>query len=272
MNSLNKSVPLSNALNHNNGLNSSLPNNLPQHRPIDVNQVSQPSVSNANSQYHNSSPSSVISTHSAPKLSKKGVKRKADTTTLEPPNHLADPYSTGSMAGDDVKPTKMSTRRESGRPIKKPSKDLPDLGLLPPVPGAKPTKKGKMSERMKYCAQIMKDLLAKKHAAYAWPFYKPVDVKLYKLDDYYDIIKKPMDLGTVKVKMDKREYKKADDFATDIRLIFTNCYKYNPPDHEIVQMARKLQVCMLFWCLLVLFQVLHYATQWQEELCNCSHR
>merc|ERR1740128_1243118 len=26
-----------------------------------------------------------------------------------------------------------------------------------------------------------------------------------------------------------------------MRLIFTNCYKYNPPDHDVVAMARKLQ-------------------------------
>lgn len=42
--------------------------------------------------------------------------------------------------------------------------------------------------------------------------------------------------------MDAREYKNATEFATDVRLIFTNCYKYNPPDHDVVAMARKLQV------------------------------
>ena len=26
-----------------------------------------------------------------------------------------------------------------------------------------------------------------------------------------------------------------------MRLICTNCYKYNPPDHDVVAMARKLQ-------------------------------
>lgn len=50
-----------------------------------------------------------------------------------------------------------------------------------------------------------------------------------------------MDLGTVKTKMDNREYKTAQEFANDVRLIFTNCYKYNPPDHDVVTMARKLQ-------------------------------
>jgi hypothetical protein len=41
--------------------------------------------------------------------------------------------------------------------------------------------------------------------------------------------------------MDSREYKTAGEFAADVRLIFTNCYKYNPPDHDVVAMARKLQ-------------------------------
>ena len=41
--------------------------------------------------------------------------------------------------------------------------------------------------------------------------------------------------------MDNRQYKTAHEFASDVRLIFTNCYKYNPPDHDVVSMARKLQ-------------------------------
>merc|ERR1719470_786839 len=55
------------------------------------------------------------------------------------------------------------------------------------------------------------------------------------------VIKKPMDLGTVKTKMEGREYRTPAEFAIDMRLIFTNCYKYNPPEHDVVAMARKLQ-------------------------------
>jgi hypothetical protein len=43
-------------------------------------------------------------------------------------------------------------------------------------------------------------MLSKKHAAYAWPFYKPVDAEALELHDYHDIIKHPMDLSTVKVR------------------------------------------------------------------------
>nr|XP_057920328.1 bromodomain-containing protein 3-like isoform X2 [Doryrhamphus excisus]XP_057920329.1 bromodomain-containing protein 3-like isoform X2 [Doryrhamphus excisus]XP_057920330.1 bromodomain-containing protein 3-like isoform X2 [Doryrhamphus excisus] len=98
-----------------------------------------------------------------------------------------------------------------------------------------------LSKPLKYCEDILQEMLSKKHVAYAWPFYKPVDAEALKLHDYHDIIKYPMDLSTVKTKMDRREYQDAQRFAADVRLIFSNCYKYNPPDHVVVAQAKKLQ-------------------------------
>ena len=91
---------------------------------------------------------------------------------------------------------------------------------------------------------MLRELFTKKHAAYAWPFYKPVDTTLPELFDYRKIIKTPMDLSTIRNKMDGRSYNNSLEFANDMRLICTNCYKYNPPDHDVVAMARKLQVRM----------------------------
>ncbi|NXU40734.1 BRD2 protein, partial [Drymodes brunneopygia] len=167
---------------------------------------------------------------------KKGVKRKADTTTPTT-SAITASRSESPTALSDPKQAKIIARRESGgRPIKPPKKDLED-GEVPQHAG----KKGKLSEHLKYCDSILKEMLSKKHAAYAWPFYKPVDAEALELHDYHDIIKHPMDLSTVKKKMDSREYQDAQSFAADIRLMFSNCYKYNPPDHEVVAMARKLQ-------------------------------
>lgn len=81
----------------------------------------------------------------------------------------------------------------SGRPIKPPKKDLPDSMLPPPV------RRSKLGPQLRYCSGVLKELLSKKHAAYAWPFYKPVDAATLGLHDYHDIIKQPMDLGTIKV-------------------------------------------------------------------------
>lgn len=43
-------------------------------------------------------------------------------------------------------------------------------------------------------------------------------------------------------KMDNRLYETPSEFAADVRLMFSNCYRYNPPDHDVVKMARQLQV------------------------------
>ncbi|EPY84289.1 Bromodomain-containing protein 2 isoform 19-like protein [Camelus ferus] len=142
----------------------------------------------------------------------------------------------GSITSAHQLPQPSRLPRESGRPIKPPRKDLPDSQQQ-----HQSSKKGKLSEQLKHCNGILKELLSKKHAAYAWPFYKPVDASALGLHDYHDIIKHPMDLSTVKRKMENRDYRDAQEFAADVRLMFSNCYKYNPPDHDVVAMARKLQ-------------------------------
>ncbi|CAF0953142.1 unnamed protein product [Didymodactylos carnosus] len=101
--------------------------------------------------------------------------------------------------------------------------------------------KNRMTEQLKYCSSIIKDLFHKKHSAFVWPFYKPVDVEQLALHDYHDIVKKPMDLGTVKKKLENREYSTPDEFATDVRLIFSNCSLYNGPNTDVVQMCKKVQ-------------------------------
>ncbi|XP_056587358.1 bromodomain-containing protein 3a isoform X2 [Triplophysa dalaica] len=167
---------------------------------------------------------------------KKGVKRKADTTTPTT-SAITASRSQSPTPLSDGKQCKVASRREStGRPIKPPKKDFEDGEL-----GVQGVKRSRLTEQLKYCDVILKEMLSKKHAAYAWPFYKPVDAEALELHDYHEIIKLPMDLSTVKKKMDGREYQDAQSFATDVRLMFSNCYKYNPPDHEVVAMARKLQ-------------------------------
>ena len=76
------------------------------------------------------------------------------------------------------------SRRESGRQIKRVVKDLPEYA---PQHSSKP--RGQLSESLKACNEIQKELLSKKHAAYAWPFYKPVDTTLPELHDYRKVKK-----------------------------------------------------------------------------------
>lgn len=57
--------------------------------------------------------------------------------------------------------------------------------------------------------------------------------------------------------MGKGSYNHPKEFAADVRLMFSNCYKYNPPSHEVVHMANTLQVCIFIFDLInLLFQTL----------------
>lgn len=131
----------------------------------------------------------------ATKQQRKSQKRKADTTTPTANDQLSESSPAESKSG------KTLPRRESVRPSKQPKKEAPDsqhhLAYSAPAGPNSP----KVLEQLRYCAGIVKEMFAKKHTAYAWPFYKPVDVETLGLHDYHDIIKHPMDLTTIKVKI-----------------------------------------------------------------------
>ncbi|XP_029606582.1 bromodomain testis-specific protein-like isoform X2 [Salmo trutta] len=179
--------------------------------------------------HHTIPPAAQLSSQIAAKI-KEGVKRKADATTPTASSPIASCEASPVVYG--LTPCKLFSRRGSGRPIKPPRKDLPDYHQ---------SQNSKLSDQLRFCNCILKEMFTKRHAAYTWPFYKPVDTEALGLHDYHDIIMQPMDLGTIRKKMVEREYVDAQDFAADFRLMFSNCYKYNPPTHEVVIMARKLQ-------------------------------
>ncbi|KAM7393173.1 hypothetical protein PAMA_008024 [Pampus argenteus] len=183
-------------------------------------------MSESSHSYAPSSSSSVPKQSSQTSL-KKGLKRKEDATS--------DLSSAVIFSLSDFSESKR--RREGAGRVVNPSKDSFDEKESSPPE----SERGRMSQQLKYCNSILNEMLSKKHASYAWPFYKPVDAEALQLHDYHDIIKYPMDLSTVKKKMDGRDYLDAQGFAADVRLIFSNCYKYNPPHHDVVTKARKLQ-------------------------------
>ncbi|XP_028603101.2 transcription intermediary factor 1-alpha isoform X2 [Podarcis muralis] len=61
--------------------------------------------------------------------------------------------------------------------------------------------------------------------------------------DYYKIIKKPMDLSTIKNRLQLHHplYTKPEDVVADFRLIFQNCAEFNEPDSEVAGAGMKLE-------------------------------
>ncbi|CAJ2669624.1 unnamed protein product [Trifolium pratense] len=87
---------------------------------------------------------------------------------------------------------------------------------------------------MKDCESLLKKLMDHQ---YGWVFNTPVDVVKLNLPDYFTVIKHPMDLGTIKGKLATRSYTSPLEFASDIRLTFSNAMTYNPPNNDAHIMA-----------------------------------
>ena len=72
------------------------------------------------------------------------------------------------------------------------------------------------------------------------PFREPVDWKALGLFDYPQIIKKQMDLGTIKTKLESGKYKNLEDAANDVRLVWKNCMTYNQEGSDFYILAENM--------------------------------
>jgi hypothetical protein len=93
-------------------------------------------------------------------------------------------------------------------------------------------------EQWQWCSNTIKNLKKNKSAG---PFLEPVDIVKFNIPHYPDIVKQPMDLRTVQAKVNAREYSSLDQFVDDVRLIFSNCYKFNGTDSPISLMAAEVE-------------------------------
>ncbi|KAK0118295.1 hypothetical protein ONS95_012590 [Cadophora gregata] len=72
-------------------------------------------------------------------------------------------------------------------------------------------------------------------------FKHPVDPVADNVPNYLEIVKKPMDLTTIKGKMEKNEYTTATEFEADVRQIFKNCYDYWKEGDPIFTQCQNLE-------------------------------
>lgn len=62
-----------------------------------------------------------------------------------------------------------------------------------------------------------------------------------ELPTYPKIVKKPMDLSTMRKKLDQGEYPIADKFFDDFKLMIRNCFAFNPAGTPVNQAGIELQ-------------------------------
>jgi len=92
------------------------------------------------------------------------------------------------------------------------------------------------------CAGILKILQLHDHF---WVFSVPVDPVELKLPDYFNIVEKPMDLGTVQKKVDSGQYHSIEEFHGDVCLTFDNATMYNEMGSVVHGMAIEVKTKFL---------------------------
>lgn len=62
-----------------------------------------------------------------------------------------------------------------------------------------------------------------------------------KIIDYLDIVKEPMDFGTIKKKLTYNVYPSVKKFISDMILVFSNCTLYNGFDNPYGKAALEIK-------------------------------
>lgn len=131
-----------------------------------------------------------------------------------------------------------SNLHDANTKVKSPMHPSNKRGPLGMVDGHK-EKRQKMDRSVKQqCSSILKTLMT--HPA-GWVFNEPVDPVALNIPDYFSIISEPMDLGTIKTKLEEYMYFTVEEFAADVRLTFSNAMLYNPPSNNVHVMAKELE-------------------------------
>lgn len=80
----------------------------------------------------------------------------------------------------------------------------------------------------KKMAQLLQALL---DSPDSYEFRTPVDYLAFGLLDYPSIVRKPMDLGTIRKRLLSDDYQTVEECLSDVQLVWDNCKLYNLKDN-----------------------------------------
>ncbi|ETS78795.1 hypothetical protein PFICI_08648 [Pestalotiopsis fici W106-1] len=129
-----------------------------------------------------------------------------------------------------------STRDDADRPkrpIHPPKNRDPDYG-------AQNARKKKLEPEMRFYAGVLEDLKKGKYWAQNQWFLAPVDPVALNIPNYFQVVKKPMDLKTMTEKLEDGKYRSGKDVEKDMRQIVANSELFNGPSH-VTQCAQDLE-------------------------------
>jgi bromodomain-containing factor 1 len=153
----------------------------------------------------------------------------APTSATAAPTFALDPVTSTPLIRRDS--TKDGRPKREIHPPK--NKDLPYSSMRP--------KSKKFSTELKWCEEVLAELKKPKHYPYSSPFLQPVDPVALQIPNYFTVIKQPMDISVVSEKLHNGNYSRAKEFESDVRLIFQNCFKFNPEGNGVRTMGKEFE-------------------------------
>ncbi|KAF8900844.1 hypothetical protein CPB84DRAFT_1847085 [Gymnopilus junonius] len=119
--------------------------------------------------------------------------------------------------------------------------------------------------KLKPLKEVLTKLITqlKKKDDYAF-FLRPVDA--VNVPGYSDIVKRPMDLGTMSVKVSRGKYRSLEEFASDFWLVTNNAKMFNPPGSIYYTEADKLEIWGLEHIAKASSTVIQYETDWNIDV------
>ncbi|XP_041710710.1 bromodomain adjacent to zinc finger domain protein 1A isoform X1 [Coregonus clupeaformis] len=213
----------------------------------------------------NSSHSTPRSQQTTPKQvlsAGKGATSRSSGKKPTPVSNKPTPVSNGrprpgsrvsSRLSNEILATNGSSSRPGSQPVPSPSQadsrkrpisaevsHKPKLVLTPSVSGSSSNRRSSGRNlgvhELSACEQMTVELVRHEDS---WPFMKLVSRT--QVPDYFDIIKKPIALSTIREKVNNCEYKTAMEYVDDVELMFANCLQYNPQHTNEAKAGTRLQ-------------------------------
>ncbi|KIW06239.1 uncharacterized protein PV09_02713 [Verruconis gallopava] len=131
-------------------------------------------------------------------------------------------------------------RRDSSAQNDRPKREIHPPKRDLPASSARPKKK-KAQLELRFAETVVAELHKKKHQSFTYAFLYPVDPVALNIPNYLRIIKKPMDFGTILTNLKNGQYSSAKEVHADCKLVFANCYKFNPPTDAVFKMGKETE-------------------------------
>ncbi len=178
----------------------------------------------------------TITTNAAQKPSRRESKAAPAPSPAANAGGAGSPQSTYALQPDGLPLIRRDSTVGDGRPKREihrpPPRDLPY--------SAKPKKK-KFQLELRFCETVVTEMNKKRHQHISYPFMQPVDPVALNIPTYHKVIKKPMDFGTITTKLKNGHYENAKEFHADVKLMFDNCFKFNPEKDNVHTMGKDFQ-------------------------------